>query len=133
MAAITLKLTRRILAYVWLLGVTSTRSLEIALNVMRKISLITSSFFDELAGELLNGISNDDSLIDDPRWPGISKNVLSKLLNDGYGGLTSTPPINRSSMVPKGFWSAFPICLNFQPARLFGRPWPKGGAGFLQY
>ncbi|HOM31383.1 MAG TPA: glucans biosynthesis glucosyltransferase MdoH [Acetomicrobium flavidum] len=103
MAAMTLKLTRRILAYVWLLGVTSTRSLEIALNVMRKISLITSSFFDELAGELLNGISNDDSLIDDPRWPGISKNVLSKLLNDGYGGLTSTPPINRSSMVPKGF------------------------------
>jgi len=103
MAAMTLKLTRRILAYVWLLGVTSTRSLEIALNVMRKISLITSSFFDELAGELLNGISNDDSLIDDPRWPGISKNVLSKLLKRWIWRSDFDAAHKQSSMVPKGF------------------------------
>lgn len=110
MAAVTLAFTKKVLSYIWLLGVTTTKSLEIALEFLRQISSSDNSarsLFDALIARLKGDLEEEPSLIDFPRWPGLKGKILPVLLKDGYGGIDSCPHINRSSMVSKEFMVKF--------------------------
>jgi len=110
MAALALTFTKRVLSYIWILGVTTTRSLEIAIEFLHQIPSngnSTFKIFDDLIAKLKGDLEEEPSLIDRPRWPKLKEKILPLLLKKGYGGIASAPPVNRSSMVPRDFMVKF--------------------------
>ena len=79
MAALALTFTKRVLSYIWILGVTTTRSLEIAIEFLHQIpSNGNSTFriFDDLIAKLKGDLEEEPSLIDRPRWPKLKEKIL---------------------------------------------------------
>ncbi|MDR9770535.1 glucans biosynthesis glucosyltransferase MdoH [Acetomicrobium sp.] len=111
MATITRELEKRILNYMWFLGIIPICSLKLALEVLGKLSSSLknsfANYFDIVIVNLCSRLLKDNDLLVSQRWPSLNEQIMPLLLNDECGGINSSPPINRSSMIPKGFMVSF--------------------------
>jgi membrane glycosyltransferase len=111
MATITRELEKRILNYMWFLGIIPVCSLKLALEVLGKLSSSLknsfANYFDIVIVNLRSRLLKDNDLLVSHRWPSLNEQIMPLLLNDECGGINSSPPINRSSMIPKGFMVSF--------------------------
>ncbi|MFY9430583.1 MAG: glucan biosynthesis glucosyltransferase H, partial [Acetomicrobium sp.] len=98
MATITRELEKRILNYMWFLGIIPICSLKLALEVLGKLSSSLknsfANYFDIVIVNLCSRLLKDNDLLVSQRWPSLNEQIMPLLLNDECGGINSSPPIN---------------------------------------
>ncbi|HOA77223.1 MAG TPA: glucans biosynthesis glucosyltransferase MdoH [Thermosynergistes sp.] len=96
---------KRILLYIWAIGIVPIASLKLAIEaVNRALSRKDSSNPVKKAVEEVRALLRERNVtIKHPRWHRLDELASPLLLTEGCGGIASAPPLKRASMAPKGF------------------------------
>ncbi|MBP8672930.1 MAG: hypothetical protein KBH51_02500 [Synergistales bacterium] len=96
---------KRILLYIWAIGIAPIASLKLAIEaVNRALSRKDSSNPVKKAVEEARALLRERNVtIRHPRWHRRGELASPLLLTEGCGGIASAPPLKRASMAPKGF------------------------------